>query len=136
MPFGHRMRDETSETYMLRLGALRSSAPCRLARAASSDLQFNQVVDDFVFGSLALSPVTASTVGYHQHKGEMLEDQLDDFSAAGLKASLTLQRSIEARIAKLDPKWLNPEQRADIEIMLDAIHATRLDVEERAELPA
>src|SRR5882757_3394949 len=101
----------------------------QLARAASSDLQFNQVVDDFVFGSLALSPVTASTVGYHQHKGEMLEDQLDDFSAAGLKASLTLQRSIEARIAKLDPKWLNPEQRADIEIMLDAIHATRLDVE-------
>jgi uncharacterized protein (DUF885 family) len=101
----------------------------QLARAASSDLQFNQVVDDFVFGWLALSPVTASTVGYHQHKGEMLEDQLDDFSAAGLKASLTLQRSIEARITKLDPKWLNPEQRADIEIMLDAIHATRLDVE-------
>jgi uncharacterized protein (DUF885 family) len=101
----------------------------QLARAAPSDLQFNQVVDDFVFGSLALSPVTASTVGYHQHKGEMLEDELDDFSAAGLKASLSLQRSIEARIAKLDPKWLTPEQRADVEIMLDAIHAARLDVE-------
>jgi uncharacterized protein (DUF885 family) len=101
----------------------------QLARAAPSDLQFNQVVDDFVFGSLALAPVTASTAGYHQHKGEMLEDELDDFSALGLKASLTLQRSIEARIAKLDPKWLNPEQRADIEIMLDAIHAARLDVE-------
>ena len=101
----------------------------QLARAAPFDLQFNQVVDDFVFGSLALSPVTASTAGYHQHKGEMLEDELDDFSAAGIKATLTLQRSIEARIAKLDPKWLTPEQRADIEIMLNAIHATRLDIE-------
>ena len=54
------------------------------ARAAPADLQFNQVVDDFVFGSLALSPVTASTVGYHRHHGEMLEDQLDDFSEAGI----------------------------------------------------
>jgi uncharacterized protein (DUF885 family) len=101
----------------------------QLAGAAPSDLQFNQIVDDFVFGSLALSPVTASTVGYHQHKSVMLEEELDDFSATGIKATLNLQREIEARIVKLDPKWLTPEQRADIEIILDAIHATRLDVE-------
>jgi uncharacterized protein (DUF885 family) len=100
------------------------------ARAAPADLQFNQVVDDFVFGSLALSPVTASTVGYHRHHGEMLEDQLDDFSEAGIKAQIRLQRDIEARIERLDAKALSQEQRADIEIMHDAIQATRLDVEE------
>jgi uncharacterized protein (DUF885 family) len=100
------------------------------AHAAPADLQFNQVVDDFVFGSLALSPVTASTVGYHKHQEEMLEDQLDDFSAAGIKAQIKLQRDIEARIDKLDAKALNSEQRADIEVMHDAIQATRLDVEE------
>jgi len=100
------------------------------AQAGPADLQFSQVVDDFVFGTLALSPVTASAVGYHRHHGEMLEDKLDDFSAAGIKASLNLQRDIEERIAKLDPKALNPEQRADIEIMQDAIRATRLDVED------
>src|SRR6204780_2452493 len=100
------------------------------ARAAPVDLQFNQVVDDFVFGSLALSPVTASTVGYHRHHGEMLEDQLDDFSAAGIKAQIKLQRDIEVRIDRLDAKALNSEQRADIEVMRDAIQATRLDVEE------
>jgi uncharacterized protein (DUF885 family) len=104
--------------------------PLNLAEAAPADLQFNQVVDDFVFGSLALSPVTASTVGYHKHHGVMLEDQLDDFSAVGIKASINLQRDIEARIAKLDPKALNSEQLADIEMMHDAIHATRLDIEE------
>jgi len=99
-------------------------------RAAPADLQFSQVVDDFVFGSLALSPVTASTVGYHRHHGEMLEDQLDDFSAAGIKAQIKLQRDIEARIEKLDAKALNSEERADIEVMHDAIEATRLDIEE------
>src|ERR1700723_2004800 len=99
------------------------------ARAAPADLQFSQVVDDFVFGTLALSPVTASAVGYHKHHGEMLEDELDDFSAAGIKAQIKLQRDIEARIEMLDAKALNAEQRADIEVMRDAISATRLDVE-------
>src|ERR1700749_4291624 len=89
------------------------------ARAAPADLQFNQVVDDFVFGTPALSPVMASTVGYHRHRGEMLEDQLDDFSAAGIKAQIKLQRDIEARIETLDAKALNAEQRADIEVMRD-----------------
>ncbi|HXP66370.1 MAG TPA: DUF885 domain-containing protein [Steroidobacteraceae bacterium] len=112
------------------LGAAALSCGALPARAAPADSPFNQIVDDYVFGSLALSPVTASTVGYHQHHGRMLEDELDDFSAAGIKAELVLQRDIEARIEKLDPKWLTPEQRADIDIMHDAILATRLDVEE------
>ena len=101
-----------------------------MARATPADLQFSQVVDDFVFGTLALSPVTASTVGYHVHHGEMLEDKLDDFSAAGIKAQIKLQRDIEARIDKLDANAFNSEQRADIEVMRDAIGATRLDIEE------
>ena len=101
-----------------------------VAREAPPDLEFNRVVDDFVFGTLALSPVTASTVGYHRHHGEMLEDELDDFSAAGIKAQIKLQRDIEARIDRLDAKALNSEQRADIEVMRDAIQATRLDIEE------
>jgi uncharacterized protein (DUF885 family) len=99
-------------------------------RAQPADQQFNQVVDDFVFGSLALSPVTASTVGYHRHHSEMLEDQLDDFSAAGIKAQIKLQRDIEERIGKLDARTLNAEERADIEVMNDAIAASRLDEEE------
>jgi uncharacterized protein (DUF885 family) len=99
-------------------------------RAASPDQPFNQVVDDFVFGTLALSPVTASTVGYHKHHGQILEDKLDDFGAAGIKAQIKLQLDIEARIDALDAKALNAEQRADIEVMRDAIQATRLDIEE------
>src|ERR1700733_10551311 len=101
------------------LGAAALSCGAPLAQSAPAELQFNQIVDDYVFGSLALSPVTASTVGYHQHHGRMLEDELDDFSTAGIKANLTLQRDTEARLAKLDPKWLTPEQRADVDIIHD-----------------
>jgi uncharacterized protein (DUF885 family) len=100
------------------------------ARAAPADLQFTQVVDDFVFGTLALSPTAATGIGYHRHHGAMLDDQLEDFSPAGIKASLNLLRDIEVAIAKLDAKAFNAEQRADIDIMHDAIEATRLDVEE------
>jgi uncharacterized protein (DUF885 family) len=119
-----------SKLMVIAVGAASLSLRALVAHAAPEDLQFNQVVDDFVFDSLALSPVTASTVGYHQHHDEMLEDELDDFSAGGIKATLNLQRDIETRITKLDPKVLSPEQRADIDIIHDAILATRLDVEE------
>jgi uncharacterized protein (DUF885 family) len=100
------------------------------AQAAPADLQFTQVVDDFVFGTLALSPATATGFGYHRHHGIVLDDRLDDFSPGGIKESLALLRDIEARIGKLDARAFSAEQRADIDIMHDAIEATRLDVED------
>jgi uncharacterized protein (DUF885 family) len=100
------------------------------AHASPADLQFTQVVDDFVFGTLALSPSTATGIGYHRHQGIALDDRLDDFSPAGIKESLALLRDIEVRIGKLDARAFSAEQRADIDIMRDAIEATRLDVED------
>jgi len=100
------------------------------ARAAPADLQFNQVVNDFVFGTLALSPTTATGAGYHKHHGAVLDDALENYGPAGIKASLDLLSDIEMRIGTLDAKSLNAEQRADIDIMRDAIGATRLDVQD------
>jgi uncharacterized protein (DUF885 family) len=99
----------------------------QIARASPADLQFNQLVDDFVFGTLSLAPTTATGMGYHKHHGVMLDDQLEDFSPAGIKASLNLLRDIEVRIGTLDAKSFNQEQRADINIMHGAIAAARLD---------
>jgi len=114
----------------LAAGAALSICCGQSVRAAPADLQFSQVVDDFVFGTLALSPTTATGIGYHRHHGATLDDLLEDFSPVGIKNSLGLLRDIEERIAKLDPKSLNAEQGADIDIVHDAIEATRLDVEE------
>jgi uncharacterized protein (DUF885 family) len=112
------------------LGVVLAVCGLRNVQAAPADLQFTQVVDDFVFGTLALSPSTATGFGYHRHHGAVLDDELDDFSPAGIKASLGLLGDIEARIGNLDARAFSAEQRADIDIMHDAIEATRLDVEE------
>ncbi len=100
------------------------------AKPAPAGDQFERLVDDFVFGTLALSPASATGVGYHIHHGTVLDDLLDDFSPAGIAASQTLLHDIEARIAKLDTASLDAEQRADIDIMRDALGATRLELHE------
>jgi hypothetical protein len=112
------------------LGVVLMVCGLRNVQAAPADLQFTQVVDDFVFGTLALSPTTATGIGYHRHHGAVLDDELDDFSPAGIKASLGLLSDIEMRIGNLDARAFSAEQRADIDVMHDAIEATRLDVEE------
>jgi uncharacterized protein (DUF885 family) len=91
---------------------------------------FEQLVDDFVFGTLALSPTTATSFGYHVHHGASLDDLLDDFSPAGLAASRDLLHEMDVRIAKLDAASLDAEQRADIDIMRNAIGAARLELDE------
>jgi uncharacterized protein (DUF885 family) len=100
------------------------------AAKTGTESQFDQLVDDFVFGTLALSPTNATGVGYHAHHGASLDDLLDDFSPAGLAAARTLQSDIETRIGRLDTASLDAQQRADIDIMHDALGASRLELEE------
>src|SRR6266851_5990622 len=100
------------------------------AKAPSANGQFDQLVDDFVLGTLALSPTAATGFGYHVHHGASLDDMLDDFSPAGIAASRSLSRDIEARIARLDTASLDAEQRADIDIMHNALGASRLELDE------
>jgi uncharacterized protein (DUF885 family) len=91
---------------------------------------FEQLVDDFVFATLALSPTTATSFGYHVHHGASLDDMLDDFSPAAIAAARDLLHEMDARIGKLDAASLDAEQRADIDIMHNAIGASRLDLDE------
>jgi uncharacterized protein (DUF885 family) len=55
---------------------------------------------------------------------------LDDYSPAGIAASKALVHDIEARIARLDAASLDAEQRADVDMMRDALGASRLELEE------
>jgi uncharacterized protein (DUF885 family) len=112
------------------LAGLICAAQAGPASPTSRASEFDQLVDDFVFGTLALSPATASGAGYHVHHGASLEDQLDDFSESGILASHSLLHDIEARLARLDEGTLDAEQRADVGIMRDAIGAARLDLDE------
>src|SRR3984957_12150080 len=107
-----------------------ASAAADTPKAPLPESAFEQLVDDFVFGTLALSPTTATSFGYHVHHGASLDDVLDDFSPGGLAASRDLLHEMDVRIAKLDAASLDAEQRADIDIMRNAIGAARLDLDE------
>ena len=45
-------------------------------------MDFNKLTDDFMYGALALTPVSATQAGYHEHNGMSLDEALDDYSAA------------------------------------------------------
>jgi uncharacterized protein (DUF885 family) len=105
-------------------------APAAPTAAKTGESPFEQLVDDFVFGTLALSPTNATGVGYHVHHGTSLDDVLDDFSPAGIAAARGFQQDIEARIARLDTASLDAEQRADVDIMHDALGASRLELDD------
>ena len=50
-------------------------------------LDFSKVTEDFVYGSLALTPVSATQAGYpRKHQGVKLDEKLDDFSPSGIEA--------------------------------------------------
>ena len=109
--------------------------PARAADAAatatlSEPSTFDRLVQEFVLDSLALSPSGATSTGYHEHKGVVLDDLLDDFSPAGLAAQRKWLDDFAARIAAFDGAQLDHEQKADIDIMRNAIGAERLDLQE------
>jgi len=114
------------------LGALLAASPLWAAapKAAPGAAPLEQLVDDFVYGTLALAPSTATQYGYHVHHGASLDDALEDFSAAGIGASRAFVHDMDARIARLDAASLDAEQRADIDIIKGALGASRLDLDE------
>lgn len=109
-------------------GALCFALTCTASPKANT--KFDTLVDDFVFENLALSPSSASQVGYHRHHQVMLDDLLDDFSAKGIAEQQGFLSAMDARIAGFDAKALASEQRADLDIMRDAVGAARLELEE------
>lgn len=110
------------------LAALGSAGAWAAPAGKAPSEAFDRLVDDFVFGTLALSPTSATGAGYHEHHGVALDDMLDDYSPAGIAASRAMLQDIDARIAHLDTGALDPEQRADVDIMRDALGAARLDL--------
>ena len=74
---------------------------------------FSKLTEDFVYGSLALSPNAATQAGYHEHQGVNLDGKLDDFSPAGLDAQRNFYQGFKTRLAAIDQKSLSAEDRAD-----------------------
>lgn len=99
---------------------------CNMAQSSktagqSNAADFDQLTADLLYGGLALSPVTATGLGYHTHKGTQLDEQLDDYSAAGVESQRRFYQGIQARAESLDVAKLDREQQADLEIITNNV---------------
>ncbi len=90
---------------------------------------FDKLVDDFVYGSLALSPVNATGAGYHSHNGVSMDEALDDLSPAGIDAGRKFFTEFDKRLAALDQASLDKEQKADVGVIRNAIAFNMLDLD-------
>src|SRR6516225_8939736 len=82
-----------------------------------SSIDFERLTDDLLYGSLALSPVTATQMGYHEHNGVQLDEMIDDFSPSGIDAQRKFYQDFQTRVNAWNSSSLDKEQRADLEIM-------------------
>jgi uncharacterized protein (DUF885 family) len=87
--------------------------------------------DELVYEQLALSPVTATQVGYHQHKGVNLDSLLDNLSQAELERQRQFFRRFRERLdGAVQPDQLAPEDRADYDLIRDQISLQLLELDE------
>ena len=92
---------------------------------------FTPLAEEFVYTSLALSPVGATSAGYHTHAGMKLDEMLDDLSPAGIEQQRKFYQGFRERLAKaVDPQQLAPEDRADYDIIQDQISLNLLEFDQ------
>jgi uncharacterized protein (DUF885 family) len=89
---------------------------------------FSKLADEFVYGSLALSPVSATISGYHEHQGIRLDEKLDDFSPGGIQEQRQFFSGFRERLALIKPETLAPEERADYQIVQNQVELSLLDL--------
>jgi uncharacterized protein (DUF885 family) len=97
--------------------------------APRTSADFEKLTDDLLYGSLSLSPVSATQAGYHTHNGVQLDEQLDDFSAAGIAAQRLFWEGLKMRIDALNSASLDKEQQADLDIMKNQITLAMLELD-------
>ena len=126
-------------SYMSRLGivilALTLGAGCsqppaeRAVAPAAASPSFETLTDEFTRGVLALSPVTATQVGYHEHKGMSLDEAIDDLSPAGIDAQRRFYQDMQSRLASLDAASMDRGQQADLQILRNNLGMSLLELD-------
>jgi uncharacterized protein (DUF885 family) len=100
---------------------------CKQAPPPAAKPDLSSLTDDFVYGSLALSPVSASSAGYHQHKGANLEELIDDFSPSGIDQQRKFYSDFHTRLAAIQQDSLSAEDKADFEIIDNQVNLSLLE---------
>jgi uncharacterized protein (DUF885 family) len=89
---------------------------------------FSKLTEEFVYGSLALSPVSATVAGYHEHQGVRLDEKLDDYSPGGIQEQRRFFSGFRDRLALIKPETLGQEEQADYQIIQNQVELALLDL--------
>src|ERR1039457_3221354 len=89
---------------------------------------FGAIEEEFVYGSLALSPVSATSAGYHEHKGKRLDEMLDDFTPSGIAEQRGFYLDFHNPLDVIKPESLSAEERADYQLMEDQIQLALMEI--------
>jgi uncharacterized protein (DUF885 family) len=101
-----------------------------LAGCSRPPAEFPAYTQEFVETTLALSPTGATASGYHKYKGLELDAHLDDFSAAGIEKSRAAWKDLKSKLNKFDRDKLDPESKADAELIDSQIQLAQLEDQE------
>lgn len=99
-----------------------------LTGCASNPDQFSKLSEDLVHGSLALSPVSATAAGYHEHNGVRLDRELDDLSPRAIENQRTFYTDFRDRFDQAASGTLSREDRADYALIRDQIALNLLEL--------
>jgi uncharacterized protein (DUF885 family) len=91
---------------------------------------FNALTRDFVESTLALSPVAATSVGYHKHGDQVLDSLLDDYSTAGIGRQEQHWKGWRKTLSAINPATLDAESRADLELMKSQAELAILELDD------
>jgi len=101
-------------------------ASCGVKKTRQS---FSELEQEFIYTSLAFSPVSATSAGYHRHQGVNLDQQLDDFSAASRERQKKFYDDMRYGLHDAaEDQQLSPEDRADYDIIDNQIRLAQFEL--------
>lgn len=98
------------------------------AGCASTSTGLAKLSEQFVYGSLALSPVAATAAGYHERGGVRLDSELDDYSVRGVENQRVFYTDYMDRFEQAAAGNISEEERAGYELIRDQIGLALLEL--------
>ncbi len=80
-------------------------------------IDVEKLIQDFIGADLAMSPATATQIGFHNYEGVNLDSILDDFSEQGIRGYRIFYNTMHLNADKLDSTKLPLETRVDFDLI-------------------
>jgi uncharacterized protein (DUF885 family) len=94
-----------------------------------SPAAFPALAEDFVYKTMAFSPVTAAGQGLHSYNGQNFDTALDDVSSTAIEAQQTFYSGFHKRLITFEKSSLSPEDQADYDIIDTQIGLALFDLD-------